>query len=98
MISLIILGAIYGVQVLILLFQKEWQHIGWMVIVLLLNTNKQYIFALPLYSFYLPLYSFWHFDDFSWGNTRLVEEGDIEDLEEKGLNMVCLPSVLVICR
>ena len=21
---------------------------------------------------FLPLYSFWHFDDFSWGNTRVV--------------------------
>lgn len=24
------------------------------------------------YSFWIPLYSFWHFDDFSWGNTRVV--------------------------
>jgi hypothetical protein len=21
---------------------------------------------------YIPLYSFWHFDDFSWGNTRVI--------------------------
>lgn len=27
---------------------------------------------MPAFSFYLPIYSFWHFDDFSWGNTRLV--------------------------
>jgi chitin synthase len=27
---------------------------------------------MPAFSFYLPIYSFWHFDDFSWGNTRVV--------------------------
>jgi chitin synthase len=31
-----------------------------------------YLFALPVYAFLLPIYSFWHFDDFSWGNTRVV--------------------------
>jgi chitin synthase len=31
-----------------------------------------YLLALPIYSFFLPVYSFWHFDDFSWGNTRVV--------------------------
>ena len=25
-----------------------------------------------MFSFYIPVYSFWHFDDFSWGNTRVV--------------------------
>jgi len=28
--------------------------------------------AIPFFSFALPLYAFWHFDDFSWGNTRRV--------------------------
>ena len=28
--------------------------------------------AYPVYSFLLPVYSFWRFDDFSWGNTRVV--------------------------
>jgi chitin synthase len=23
-------------------------------------------------SLWIPCYSFWHFDDFSWGNTRVV--------------------------
>ncbi|KAI9321358.1 chitin synthase-domain-containing protein [Dichotomocladium elegans] len=32
-----------------------------------------YIVALPIWNFVLPVYSFWHFDDFSWGATRLVE-------------------------
>ena len=31
-----------------------------------------YLLATPVFAFYLPLYSFWHFDDFSWGNTRIV--------------------------
>jgi chitin synthase len=31
-----------------------------------------YIIALPLWNFVLPVYAFWHFDDFSWGETRKV--------------------------
>lgn len=27
---------------------------------------------MPVFSLYIPVYSFWHFDDFSWGNTRVV--------------------------
>lgn len=27
---------------------------------------------MPFWAVYLPVYSFWHFDDFSWGNTRVV--------------------------
>ncbi|KAJ2162957.1 hypothetical protein GGF46_000143 [Coemansia sp. RSA 552] len=65
-ISLILIGAIYGVQAIIFILRREWQHIGWMFI---------YLLAYPLWSFVLPVYSFWHFDDFSWGNTR-VEVGD----------------------
>ncbi|KAJ2610867.1 hypothetical protein H4S08_003422 [Coemansia sp. RSA 1365] len=62
-ISLILIGCIYGVQVIIFLLRREWQHIGWMLI---------YLLAYPLWSFILPVYSFWHMDDFSWGNTRVV--------------------------
>ncbi|KAG0366891.1 hypothetical protein BGX24_003497 [Mortierella sp. AD032] len=62
-ISLILLGAVYGLQALIFIIKRQWQHIGWMFI---------YILAIPLFSFYIPVYSFWHFDDFSWGNTRMV--------------------------
>ena len=32
-----------------------------------------YILALPLWSLIVPLYSFWRMDDFSWGNTRVVQ-------------------------
>ncbi|KAJ2714623.1 Chitin synthase, class 6, partial [Coemansia spiralis] len=62
-ISLILIGAIYGVQAIIFILRREWQHIGWMLI---------YLLAYPLWSFILPIYSFWHMDDFSWGNTRVV--------------------------
>ncbi|KAJ1728851.1 hypothetical protein LPJ72_005273 [Coemansia sp. Benny D160-2] len=62
-ISLILIGAIYGVQAIIFILRREWQHIGWMFI---------YLLAYPLWSFVLPVYSFWHMDDFSWGNTRVV--------------------------
>ncbi|KAI7827241.1 family 2 glycosyltransferase, partial [Kickxella alabastrina] len=62
-ISLILIGAIYGVQAIIFIMRREWQHVGWMLI---------YLCAYPLWSFILPIYSFWHMDDFSWGNTRVV--------------------------
>lgn len=29
-----------------------------------------YLLSLPVWNFVLPTYSFWHFDDFSWGDTR----------------------------
>ncbi|KAJ2251980.1 hypothetical protein GGH98_003139, partial [Coemansia sp. RSA 454] len=62
-ISLYLLAAIYGMQALIFILKRQWQHIGWMIV---------YILAIPVFSFVIPIYSFWHFDDFSWGNTRMV--------------------------
>ncbi|KAJ2475580.1 hypothetical protein EV174_005222, partial [Coemansia sp. RSA 2320] len=62
-ISLILIGAIYGLQAIIFVLKRQWQHIGWMVI---------YLLAYPLWSFFIPIYAFWHMDDFSWGNTRIV--------------------------
>ncbi|KAM0425501.1 hypothetical protein ACHAPT_009290 [Fusarium lateritium] len=69
MISIVLLAATYGLQALLFLLKRQWQHIGWMVI---------YLMALPVYSLFLPLYSFWNQDNFSWGNTRVVigEKGD----------------------
>ena len=61
--SLVILAAVYGLQAVIFIIKRQWQHIGWMII---------YIIAFPIYSFVLPIYSFWKQDDFSWGNTRVV--------------------------
>jgi hypothetical protein len=62
-ISLVMLAAAYGLQSLIFIAKGEFQHIGWMIISIL---------AMPVFSFYLPLYAYWHFDDFSWGNTRRI--------------------------
>jgi chitin synthase len=33
MISLIMIGAVYGFQVLIFLLKTQWQHVGWMILV-----------------------------------------------------------------
>ncbi|KAF1992533.1 glycosyltransferase family 2 protein [Aulographum hederae CBS 113979] len=63
LISIIMLAAVYGLQAVIFLIKRKWQHIGWMII---------YIIAFPIYSFVLPIYSFWKQDDFSWGFTRRV--------------------------
>ncbi|OMJ29028.1 Chitin synthase 6 [Smittium culicis] len=74
MISLIIIGAVYGLQAIIYILRREWQHIGWMI---------AYILFFPLWSFFLPIYSFWHFDDFSWGNTRTAVGDNDKSNENK---------------
>ena len=72
MISIVMLAGVYGLQAIIFILKRQWQHIGWMII---------YLIAYPIYSFILPLYSFWKQDDFTWGNTRMV-------ISEKGNNRV----------
>jgi chitin synthase len=67
LISIIMLVSVYGLQVIIFVLKREWQHLGWMLI---------YILAMPFYSFLLPVYAFWHFDDFSWGQTRNVNDAE----------------------
>lgn len=62
-ISLIMIGAVYGLQALVFVLRRKWDMVGWMVF---------YILAIPIFSFMLPLYSFWRMDDFSWGATRVV--------------------------
>ncbi|CAN8102158.1 unnamed protein product [Discula destructiva] len=62
-ITIAMLAGVYGLQALIFILKRQWQHVGWMII---------YILAFPIYSFILPLYSFWNQDNFSWGNTRVV--------------------------
>ncbi|TPX36409.1 chitin synthase [Synchytrium endobioticum] len=32
-----------------------------------------YILAIPVWNLVLPMYAYWHFDDFSWGETRKIE-------------------------
>ncbi|KAJ3300548.1 hypothetical protein HK104_010490 [Borealophlyctis nickersoniae] len=74
-ISLVMMGVGYGLQVIIFILKREFQHIGWLI----LN-----ILAMPVFAFYLPLYSFWHFDDFRWGNTRMIAGGGTEEAQEEG--------------
>ncbi|CCO27485.1 chitin synthase [Rhizoctonia solani AG-1 IB] len=74
-ITLVMLAATYGLQAIIFLLKREFMLIGWMII---------YILAYPVYSFFLPIYSFWSMDDFSWGNTRLIQN-------EGGKKVVVLP-------
>ncbi|KAJ1916693.1 hypothetical protein H4219_003652 [Mycoemilia scoparia] len=62
-VSLYLLAAIYGLQALVFILRRQWQHIGWMIV---------YLLATPLFAFMIPVYSFWHFDDFSWGKTRVI--------------------------
>ncbi|EGF83568.1 hypothetical protein BATDEDRAFT_8502, partial [Batrachochytrium dendrobatidis JAM81] len=62
-ISIVMLAAVYGFQVIIFVLKRQWAQIGWMIV---------YILATPVFGFYIPIYSFWRFDDFSWGNTRIV--------------------------
>lgn len=57
------IASVYGLQAIIFILKRQWQHVGWMII---------YLLAFPIYSFVLPIYSFWCQDDFSWGNTRIV--------------------------
>ncbi|KAK2603773.1 hypothetical protein QQS21_004058 [Conoideocrella luteorostrata] len=86
MISLVMLGAVYGLQALVFILKRQWQHIGWMII---------YIIAFPIYSFILPIYSFWNQDNFSWGNTRIVigEKGNkqVVAVEDEGYDPRSIP-------
>lgn len=63
-IPLLLLIAVLGLPaVLILITTRKVVYVFWMLI---------YLLALPIWNFVLPVYAFWHFDDFSWGETRYV--------------------------
>ena len=86
LISIVMIAAVYGLQAIIFIIKRQWQHIGWMII---------YLLAFPIYSFILPIYSFWNQDNFSWGNTRIVigEKGNkqIVALEDEGFDPRSVP-------
>ena len=85
-ISMAIIAGVYGLQAVIFIIKRQWQHIGWMII---------YIIAFPIYSFVLPIYSFWNQDNFTWGNTRIVigEKGDkrLVAVEDEGFDPRSIP-------
>ncbi|KAI9327398.1 chitin synthase-domain-containing protein [Obelidium mucronatum] len=73
LISIIMIAAIYGFQIIIFILKREWQHIGWMIV---------YLLGIPFSALYIPIYAFWHFDDFTWGNTRVViEDGQTKEVD-----------------
>jgi chitin synthase len=86
LISIVMIAAVYGLQAIIFIIKRQWQHIGWMII---------YIIAFPIYSFVLPVYSFWNQDNFTWGNTRIVigEKGNkqIVAVEDEGFDPRSIP-------
>ncbi|KFZ16212.1 hypothetical protein V502_05206, partial [Pseudogymnoascus sp. VKM F-4520 (FW-2644)] len=86
LISIIMIAAVYGLQAVIFILKRQWQHVGWMII---------YILAFPIYSFVLPVYSFWNQDNFSWGSTRIVigESGDkkLVALDDDGFDPRSIP-------
>jgi chitin synthase len=64
-IPLILLGVILGLPaILIFMTSRRLSYVVWMLI---------YLISLPIWNFVLPVYAFWHFDDFSWGQTRMVD-------------------------
>lgn len=65
LIPLILLALILGLPaVLIVMTSRKVVYVGWMLI---------YLVSIPIWNFVLPTYAYWHFDDFSWGDTRKVE-------------------------
>ena len=75
--TLILLGTIIGLPgVLIILTGANLINFFYMVV---------YIIALPIWNLFLPLYAFWKFDDFSWGETRVIENENSKKEDEVGL-------------
>ncbi|KAF8664601.1 hypothetical protein AX16_000701 [Volvariella volvacea WC 439] len=69
-IPLILLGIVLGLPgLLIVVTSRKVAYIGWMLV---------YLLSLPIWNGILPAYAFWHFDDFSWGQTRKIagDQGD----------------------
>ncbi|KAF8956068.1 chitin synthase [Flammula alnicola] len=67
-IPLILLAIVLGLPgLLIVVTSRKIAYVGWMLV---------YLLSLPIWNGILPAYAFWHFDDFSWGQTRKVVGGD----------------------
>ena len=64
LIPLILLALILGLPgVLIVITAHRISYVFWMLI---------YLCSLPIWNLVLPVYAYWHFDDFSWGETRMA--------------------------
>ncbi|ODV77973.1 glycosyltransferase family 2 protein [Suhomyces tanzawaensis NRRL Y-17324] len=66
--SLVLLAVVFGLPgLLIVITVSSFVYVVYFFI---------YLIALPIWNFVLPVYAFWKFDDFSWGETRVVQGGD----------------------
>ncbi|EJF57737.1 glycosyltransferase family 2 protein [Dichomitus squalens LYAD-421 SS1] len=84
-IPLVLLIAVLGLPaILILITTRKVVYIFWMLI---------YLAALPVWNFVLPVYAFWHFDDFSWGETRKVEGERKGEAHGEGAGVIGAASV-----
>ncbi|KAJ7773361.1 glycosyltransferase family 2 protein [Mycena metata] len=73
-IPLVLLALILGLPaVLIVITSTKVSYVWWMLV---------YLISLPIWNGVLPAYAFWHFDDFSWGQTRKVS-GDTTHTGDK---------------
>ncbi|KAG0171061.1 hypothetical protein DFQ28_010565 [Apophysomyces sp. BC1034] len=79
---------LFSPALLIAITTKKWVYICWMIV---------YLFALPVWNFVLPVYSFWHFDDFSWGETRKVT-GEVKGEDHGKKDGVFDPSTVPLRR
>ncbi|KAF2482496.1 chitin synthase 4 [Neohortaea acidophila] len=74
-IPLVLLALILGSPgVLIVVTAHRWSYLLWMLV---------YLLSLPIWNLVLPSYAFWHFDDFSWGDTRQAA-GEMKGAEKDG--------------
>ncbi|KAI9330613.1 chitin synthase [Obelidium mucronatum] len=60
---------------MIVITTRQVEYIGWLGV---------YILSLPIWNFALPVYAFWHFDDFSWGQTRMVHGEVVKGGDKEG--------------
>ncbi|KAJ7075591.1 chitin synthase [Mycena belliarum] len=75
-VPLVLLAFVLGLPlVLIIVTSRKIAYIGWMLI---------YLLSLPIWNGILPAYAFWHFDDFSWGQTRKVAGDKVDTGDKEG--------------
>ncbi|KAF9469532.1 glycosyltransferase family 2 protein [Collybia nuda] len=74
-IPLVLLAFVLGLPgLLIVVTSRKVAYIGWMLV---------YLLSLPIWNGILPAYAFWHFDDFSWGQTRKIDGKDEVETGDK---------------
>jgi len=72
---LVMLFAVLGLPgILVMLTTQKIIYVLWMFV---------YLLGLPVWNLVLPVYAFWHFDDFSWGETRKVQGDNGADHSKK---------------